>query len=84
VGVSTHQLVSPAAPVAAAVEEGEEAVLDIHEQHQVPYICTLYITYMGYMVTGLEDPKQRCCRHISRTISHSCKYVVPHCRFPPL
>jgi hypothetical protein len=37
VGVSTHQLVSPAAPVAAAVEEGEEVVVDAHEQQQVTY-----------------------------------------------
>jgi hypothetical protein len=29
--------VSPAAPVAAAVEEGEEAVVEAHEQQQVPY-----------------------------------------------
>ncbi len=53
VGVSTHQLVSPAAAVVAAVEEGEEAVVDVNEQQQVPYI----LTYMGYMVIGVEIPK---------------------------
>ncbi len=53
VGVSTHQLVSPAAAVVAAVEEAEEAVVEAHEQQQVPYIHT----YMGYMVIGVEDPK---------------------------
>jgi hypothetical protein len=37
--------VSPAAPVAAAVEEGEEAVVEAHEQQQVPYIHTTWHTW---------------------------------------